>query len=78
MSIRTTRSEIRNYLKQGYAEDLTYKKNDYIKELYKNEGYFDEIAYSAGTYGVNGLLLKGHNSGKMYTITDRTQAIYLV
>ena len=78
MSIRTTRSEIRSYVKQGYAKDITYMKAEDIKEIHKNENYFDEVAYSMGTYGVNGLLLKGHNTGNMYAITNRTTAIYLV
>ena len=78
MSIKTTQHEIKQYLTQGYAEDLTYKKSDEGKALREQEGYIDEGAYSVGTYGCNGLLLKGHNTGKMYTITARTQAIYLV
>ena len=59
-------------------KDLTYKKSDEVKAVREKEGYFDEVAYSVGVYGCNGLLLKGHNTGKMYTITARTQAIYLI
>lgn len=78
MSVKTTQSEIRNYIKQGYARDTTTMKVETIKEIKESEKYFDEVTYSMGVYGVNGLLLKGHNTGNMYAITKRTSAIYVI
>ena len=72
MTIKTTQSQI----KQTMAEDITYMPYEELKQLRKDEGWFDEVAWSQGIYGVNGLLLQGHNSKLLYKITARTQAIY--
>lgn len=74
MSVKTTQKEIRN----TWGEDITNKSADEIHAIREKEKYFDELAYSCGLYGCNGLLLKGHESGAIYKITSRTQAIYCI
>ena len=74
MTILTTQKQI----KQTIAEDITYLSADKIHELRQKEGYFNEVAWSKGLYGCNGLLLQGNNSKLLYKITARTQAIYCI
>lgn len=72
--MKTTLKEIKNF----NAEDITYISFNDMNELRKKEGYFNEIVYSMGTYGVTGCVIQGNNSGKMYKITNRTSAIFMV
>ena len=74
MSILTTQKQIKN----TYAVDITHYDDKTIKELRQKEQYFDEVAWSKGLYGVNGLLLQGHNTGTLYKITARVTSIYSV
>lgn len=72
--MKTTLKEIKKF----NAKDITYISFNDMNELRKKEGYFKEIAYSMGTYGVTGCVIQGNNSGKMYKITSRTSAIFMV
>ena len=72
--MKTTLKEIKNF----NAEDITYISFEDMNKLKENEGYFKEIVYSMGTYGVTGCVVQGNNSGKMYKITSRTSAIFMV
>ena len=58
-------------LKNGVAIDVTYSHNsNVIPEHYR------QIGYASGLYGCSGMLLKG-DSGQLYAVTTRSQAIYL-
>lgn len=72
-----TQRELKNLIALGSAEDITNGDNDTRKEIEASEGYYTQIGYSAGVYGCNGMLLKGHKSGKLYAITARTTAVYI-
>lgn len=72
-----TQKELKNFVALGIAEDITYGDNDTRRELEEKEGFYTQIGYSAGVYGCNGMLLKGHNTGTLYAITARTTAIYV-
>lgn len=74
MSIKTTQSEI----KTTKAIDITYMDDKDIKAIKTKEGYFNEIAWSKGIYGVNGLLLQGENTKQLYKITSRSSSIYSI
>lgn len=74
MSIKTTQSQI----KQTNAIDITYMDNKEIRKIKESEGWFNEIAWSRGIYGVNGLLLQGNNTKQLYKITARTSSIYSI
>ena len=60
--------EIRNLVADGIAEDITTKYED-IKES------VDKVGYSIGVYGLNGGVLKGCETGKLYAITCRSTAL---
>ena len=67
-----TIKQLKSLVKSGAAIDVTYaKKQSEIPELY------NQIGYSAGIYGCNGMLLKGCVTGKLYAVTCRTTAIYI-
>lgn len=66
--------EIRN----TNAIDITFLKQDELKKLCENEKGFENIATSYGIYGMNGALLQGRKTKKLYKITARnTNLFYL-
>lgn len=58
--------EIKDMVKYGQAEEVT-------KELTES---VDVLAVSHGIYGMNGALLKGRESGKLYGITARNTMLF--
>jgi hypothetical protein len=68
---RVTQKFLQSLVSSGAAVDVT-RANDYdaIPER------FERVAMSRGTYGANGLLLRGE-SGTLYAVTRRTTAIFL-
>lgn len=76
--MKTTLKEIKEFAKQSTVDDVTYFSNDKLHELSKKEGFFNQIAYSVGVYGVSGAILQGAKSGKFYAITSRTNAIWIL
>lgn len=69
---KMTLKEIKRLAKYGHATDLTNAREK--KEL--PEG-FTRIGYSEGIYGLNGLLMKGDDTGNLYAITSRTAALWI-
>lgn len=76
MEIKVTRKTIREFVKNGEATDITNISFDDAKKLTADEGWLDTEFYSMGTYGCNGCVLKGHNTGNRYAITDRVQSLF--
>lgn len=74
---RFTQKQLRELVKTGAAVDVSNADNETRREIERNEGYYNQIGYSAGVYGCNGMLLKGNKTGKLYAVTSRTQAIYI-
>ena len=67
-----TQKQLKNLVKTCAAIDVSYSKSTKdIPELYT------QIGYAAGLYGCSGMLFKGIESGKLYAVTSRTQAIYI-
>ena len=60
------------------AIDITYIKFDDMKKLRQKENGFNEIAYSQGLYGINAIVIQGQKSKKLYKITNRTKAIFMI
>lgn len=72
-----TQRQLKDLVFYGNAYDISdYRESDYWYTMNK-EGNMKRIGYSCGTYGCNGLLLQGCNTGKLYAITKRTPAIFL-
>ena len=72
-----TQKQLKALVKDGVATDITYGTNDTRNEIEAVEGWLTQIGYAAGIYGCSGILFKGHNTGKLYAITTRSQAIYI-
>ena len=67
-----TQKQLKNLVATGAAIDVSRAKN--TKDIPE---YYSQIGYASGIYGCSGMLLKGIESGKLYAITSRTQAIYI-
>ncbi len=65
---KITVKELRRLVKIGAAEEITECKQ--ITESVK------QIRYSSGVYGLNGALLRGRETGKLYAIIGRTSALF--
>ena len=65
---QTTLKELRRLVRNGSAENVTE-----CKQI--TEGT-TRIAYSSGIYGVNGALLRGEETGKLYAIIGRLPALF--
>ena len=76
MEVKVTRKVIRDYVKSGEAIDITNISLDDAKKLTADEGWLDTEFYSMGVYGCNGCVLRGHNTGNRYAITDRAQSLF--
>lgn len=76
--MKTTRAIITHTAKALDAVDITRKNPDDIRAIREEERGLDTVLYSRGTYGVNAVLLKGHKSGKLYAITARTTALFMI
>lgn len=71
---RTTLKEIRKLA--TVCEDITKTREDYWEQLREQEGHLDVVIISVGTYGINGKILQGANTKKMYAITNRTPVMW--
>lgn len=70
--IKFTQKQIRQMVKEINAIDITQANHaGWIGEDY------EEVGYSTGVYGINGLVLRGLRSGCLYVVTSRSRAIYL-
>ena len=76
MEVKVARKVIREYVKYGDAKDITNISLDDSKKLISDEGWLDTELYSMGVYGCNGCLLRGHNTGNRYAITNRAQSLF--
>lgn len=65
---KITLKELRRLVKIGAAEEITECKQ--ITERVK------QISYSSGVYGLNGALLRGEETGKLYVIIGRISALF--
>ena len=74
--IRLRQKDLREMVHYYDAEDVTNATDEDYSIIMNREGWLRLIGYSAGTYGCNGMLLQGHNTGKLYAITSRTVNIY--
>lgn len=74
---RYTQKQLKNLVNTGAAVDITRGNNETRKKIVNEEEYYTQIGYSAGVYGCNGMLLKGHKTGKLYAVTSHTSAIYI-
>lgn len=72
-----SQKDIKALVADGAAIDITNHDGYMREQLETLEGRLDCIGYSHGVYGVNGLLLRGRNTGNLYAITTRSTAIFI-
>lgn len=65
---KVTVKELRRLVKIGAAEEITECKQ--ITESVK------QISYSSGVYGLNGALLRGEKTNRLYAIIGRTSVLF--
>lgn len=75
--VKFTQKQLREMVNNGIAENISNGTNDTRNKIEAVEGWLNQVGYASGAYGCNGMLFKGHKSGKLYAITSRTQAIYI-
>ena len=66
-----SQKQLKNLVANGVAIDVTYSRDSNVIPE-----HYIQIGYASGLYGCSGMLLKG-NSGQLYAVTTRSQAIYL-
>lgn len=65
-------------IKAIYAEDITECTFEEIQKLKEKEKGFYTVAVSTGMYGMNGALLQGRESRKLYKVISRSSALFQV
>ena len=69
---RYTLKQLKQIASSSTAVDITNASSyDAIPEPYQ------KIGYSQGLYGLNGLLLKGTETSKLYVVAGRSTAIFV-
>ena len=71
---KTTKKEIREYIRLGLAQDITAYNFDQAERLRKVHT-LDVIAVSRGVYGMTGAILQDEN-GDRYAITARNSMLF--
>ena len=67
-----TIKQLKSLVNSGAAIDVTNANSkSEVPESYT------QVGYASGSYGCNGMLLRGYTSGKLYAVTGRTTAIYI-
>lgn len=68
-----TQKEIKGYVRNGLAVDVTSWSFEQIKELQKKP--LDKVGYSSGVYGLNGCIVQDIKTGDLYAVTARSSAL---
>lgn len=76
--MKTTQKNVRSYLNDKYisAVDCTMWTDEEYKLHNDAEHGFDEICYSVGVYGRNGLVMQGRRTGTFYVVPSRSSALF--
>lgn len=72
---RTTWKEIRR-LAKTCDEDITHYRQAQLDAVRQREGHLSTTLLSIGTYGINGKIMVGANTGRTYAITNRTPPMW--
>lgn len=65
-----TKREIRDYIRNGFATDITGLSFSELKE-WRNGRSLEKIGYSSGVYGISGGIIKDRSTGELFAITER-------
>lgn len=69
--------DIKNLVAIGKAKDITEGDFKTYRDVLRTEEGYDTIAISHGVNGLNGLLIKGWNTGDYYAIYKRSTALFI-
>lgn len=69
--------EIRNLIRTGVATDITNYNFEQVKTLNRSDK-LETIAVSYGTYGMNGGLFRSQSTGKLYAVSSRAAALFVI
>ncbi len=58
------------------ALDITNISDFNLEQLQAYENGFKKIGISKGIYGMNGALLKGYTTGRLFVITSRNSTLF--
>ena len=72
-----TKREIKEYIRDGFATDITELSFSELKE-WRNGRNLEKIGYSSGVYGISGGIIKDRNTGELFAITERTTALFSI
>ena len=70
--MKTTQKELKRLVRTGAAVDVTNASQDIINNIIYNRTV---LAYSAGVYGLNGILVKNYD-GTLYAVVGRTLNLF--
>ena len=72
---KVNQRQLKQMVRDGFAEDITNIGFDGARKLREEEGYLEIIGTGYGVYGVNCAWLKGRNTGTNYVITTRNSTL---
>lgn len=78
MSNRITQRELNRLINNHNALNINKLSFKDIMQLRDDEKGFDKIAISFGSNGMNGALLQGCTTNKLYAITKRTSNLLIL
>lgn len=71
---KLTQREIREMIRNGVAEDCTNAPQETAYAL----NHLNKVAYSAGKYGINGVVAHDPKTGKVYAIVGRCTNLFII
>ena len=72
---KVNQRELRQMVRDGFAEDITDIGFEGAKRLKEKEGYLDVVGTGSGVYGVNCAWLQGAKTGTHYVVTARNSTL---
>ena len=72
-----TKREIKEYVRDGLAADITKLSFSELKE-WRNGRSLEKIGYASGVYGISAGIIKDRNTGEFFAITERTTALFSI
>lgn len=76
--MKTSKKELLSYAKNVNAICIDRWSFEEIETLRKEENYFNEVAYSAGVYGITANLFQGNKTKKYYLVSSRNSVLFQV
>jgi len=69
-----TKKELRAWVRDGIAHDVTNYNFESLNRLRDIENGFSKVRVARGVYGVSGGIVQGNKTGDFYAVTQRNLA----